>query len=337
VCVLILPHILLNSFVILYYEEAFPTTCQEHVHPKKLRKHKQLLTELVCHISSHETFSAASFGADSERAYNQSDIVYCLLWKRHNATARMPCLIISPRSKRGAAALTVWQRELAEFSACLQNLQQHQVQAGEATNGVDSRRHTKIGAVRSWHSEACLQNLQRHQVHWQAEEATAGVDHRRNTIRDTKIGVVRSWRSEGTLLQQCAQPLHSTPPPMPAPTGSRQGRSISQRDLRNHQHSTSPAPLRRKSLSSSLEYELMVWKCAADKHTAKKVQLKKLAVLQQFNPGIRSIGSGPNRGHDVHVSTETIESATLLQWRMMAALALFTASITCFSYALWAM
>jgi hypothetical protein len=137
----------------------------------------------------------------------------------------------------------------------------------------------------------------------------------------------------------------------------RDPKSMSQRDLRGlHRHAGSPMPVgrRRRKSASSLDFEVVAWKRAADKRAAKKTQLEKRAALHQLttaracrlaairhhlktnacaNRAIKQC-TGFDCEHDVRVCT--IKSDELLEWRGMATLTLFTASIACLFCALWA-
>jgi hypothetical protein len=159
---------------------------------------------------------------------------------------------------------------------------------------------------------------------------------------DKKKGEVRVFTSN---MKTRTQPKHSIPPSTPPPANSQHRNEILKR-------------------SSSLDFELMVWKRAAGR-AARKAQLQELAAfklaalrgLQQFSPDIRTelssrqletkactnrtfkqrnggIVSKLDREHDVRVST--IESAAFFQLRIMAALTLFIASISCLYCALCA-
>lgn len=156
-----------------------------------------------------------------------------------------------------------------------------------------------------------------------------------------------SWRSAGTLQQTPTQPEHTALPPTPASAESQHKNSTLQRGMHNqHYHASSTMSLGRPKSLSSLDFELMVWKRAADKRAAdkraaKNTQLKR-AALQRLTPDLRSwqLETKACANHAIKQCrsgpASTIESAAPLQWKIMAALTLFTASISCLSCTVWA-
>lgn len=113
---------------------------------------------------------------------------------------------------------------------------------------------------------------------------------------------------------------------------------------------------KKRVAKKSLGFELMAWNRVHDECAAKKAQLEKLATLKVQLEQLASIHNmqletntcsnltiktfsigivpGPKSGHDISVSN--MKSAELFDWMIMAALTIFTASILCFAYTLWA-
>jgi hypothetical protein len=179
-------------------------------------------------------------------------------------------------------------------------------------------------------------NLSRHSTTW------SGGDYRRHEV-------FRSWHA---LLQTSSQSQL-----MPASANTN---STSQRVLRDlHHYASSSEPVgRRQKRASSLHFEIVAWKRAADKRAAKKTQPKKRAELlraelQQCTAAracrLAAIQHQlkTNACANCAIQEEEEEEEeeeffhkdkldALLEWRSMAVLTLCTASIACIFCAFYA-
>lgn len=149
------------------------------------------------------------------------------------------------------------------------------------------------------------------------------------------VGDVRTWSTPaGLLAEHDALTLPSTPPPMP-----RHRNSTGQQNQREH-HSSSPARREKKSLSS-LDFELALWRRAADKRAAKKTQLEKRASLNQVDPEHLARNSADLAINKCCSSMvlppyDAKQPAVLLQWKIIVALAIVSTIVVFFkSFALY--
>ena len=137
------------------------------------------------------------------------------------------------------------------------------------------------------------------------------------------LGKVYPWRSESSLPEPHAPPLRSSPLPMSASADSSRLRNTTVLLHHRDHHSSSAARPRKKSLSS-LDFELALWQKAADKRAARKIQLEKLAALKKL-----ARNAAANRAVNHHsgmvLPSDVKQSAVLLQWRIIIALAIVSA------------